>query len=484
MADSLSAVTQNELSNNEARRSGWDPQLRVPVVEMLGYNETGGVAQLNRVGVSANGYLLVSGSTGGGTLSLSNDASNNRVSAFSNDAGNLRVSSIGGSFSSSPLSADSSNISAVQGDASKLRTSALIDSGSVSAKQGSFPWSISGTVSAFINQGTVSAYSPDASLFRVSALGVTVNSSPLSADSSNVSAKQGTYPWSVSGNISAFLNEGSVSAKSPDAGSLRVSAFMDDAAKAHVSAYQGGTWSLTALLTDSTAHIGQVSGLNPDANLFHVSSVQGDAGLLHTSALQGSYPWSVSGNVSAFINQGTVSAYSPDAALFRVSAVNFPLNVSGTVSAFINQGTVSAIQPDANIFHTSAVQGDAGLQHVSAGLFPDTTGELTIFSNYNLSSSINVKATAGSIYGWYAWNTTTIPVYINFYNVTGAINVGTDSFKMQLMLPASAAANVPVFPMGLAGFTNGISLAAVSGAVSTSIGVVGTSAVGINLWYK
>src|SRR3990167_10815324 len=92
--------------------AAWDPQFSVPVIEILGYEEIGGSGFLNRVVVSSTGHLLVSGSTGGGTISLSADAAGNRVSAFQTDAGLLHVSAIGGT--NSPLSADSSSVSAKQ----------------------------------------------------------------------------------------------------------------------------------------------------------------------------------------------------------------------------------------------------------------------------------------------------------------------------------------------------------------------------------
>ena len=113
MPTGVSAVPQTSgTTKKEMDYAGWDPQFQVPVVEILGYDEVGGTAALRRVGVSANSYLMVSGSTGGGTLSLAGDAASNRVSAFQTDAGLLHVSAIGGT--NSPLSADSSSVSAKQ----------------------------------------------------------------------------------------------------------------------------------------------------------------------------------------------------------------------------------------------------------------------------------------------------------------------------------------------------------------------------------
>lgn len=220
-------------------------------------------------------------------------------------------------------------------------------------KDGSGSWHYT-LVSA---DGANLARSDDASKFRVSALGVTVTTSPLSADSSSVSAKQG------------------------DAGNLHVSAFSNDAGLLRVSTI-GGTASSNDILVDGldntiSASLLRVSGtvsagqnglvvyaqnrdnatnlrasaaifnsLSATAQNFVVSAVAGDAGTFRVSAL----------NQDA--NFMHVSGFSPDASLFRISVTNFPLNVSGTLSAFINQGTISAYSPDASLFRISAFDID------------------------------------------------------------------------------------------------------------------------------
>src|SRR3990167_5953071 len=570
MPNNVSALNQTSATTRrEMDYAGWDPQFQVPVTEPLGYYEESGVGYMKRVAVSADGRLLVSGSTGGGTLSLADDAASNRVSAFQTDAGNLRVSSLGGSFS---LSADASGnrVSALSNDADQLRTSSI---------------------------------SKDAGLMRVSAVGGTAGDNTLvDGSDQSVSARLIQVSAVVSSNMNTLLT--------------RMTSY--DAANARVSALQSGTWSLTALLTDSTANVGVVSAKSPDAGTFHVSaysgdagqllvsarltdkyisatidngsvsaksgdanqlhvsSVQGDAALLRVSALGGTAGDNiivdgvdqtlsatiqrVSGSVLAFINEGTVSArqgtspwivsgtvdsqqvgtWSLSALLKEGSAFagnvsatikNYPLNVSGTVSAFLNQGTVSAIQPDANILHTSAVQGDAGLLHVSAlgvtlataqtlsatlkegtafvgqvsaaggqlsatlregtafigqtsaQLVANTVGTLSVYRTLNVSASQAVKATAGSIYGYFLANSDTKFNYIKFYNTSGAINVGTDTPILTIPIPPSAAANVE-YPHGLIGFTNGIGIAALSAIADSATTASPASAVVANIFYK
>src|SRR3990167_3690893 len=589
MPNNVSALNQTSATTRrEMDYAGWDPQFQVPVTEPLGYYEESGVGYMKRVAVSADGRLLVSGSTGGGTLSLADDAASNRVSAFQTDAGNLRVSSLGGSFS---LSADASGnrVSALSNDADQLRTSSI---------------------------------SKDAGLMRVSAVGGTAGDNTLvDGSDQSVSARLIQVSAVVSSNMNTLLT--------------RMTSY--DAANARVSALQSGTWSLTALLTDSTANVGVVSAKSPDAGTFHVSaysgdagqllvsarltdkyisatidngsvsaksgdanqlhvsSVQGDAALLRVSALggtagdniivdgvdqtlsatiqrvsgsvssganalnvyaqnrddasnlrvsargtvsarQGTSPWIVSGTVdSQQVGTWSLSALLKEGSAFagNVSATikNYPLNVSGTVSAFLNQGTVSAIQPDANILHTSAVQGDAGLLHVSAlgvtlataqtlsatlkegtafvgqvsaaggqlsatlregtafigqtsaQLVANTVGTLSVYRTLNVSASQAVKATAGSIYGYFLANSDTKFNYIKFYNTSGAINVGTDTPILTIPIPPSAAANVE-YPHGLIGFTNGIGIAALSAIADSATTASQASAVVANIFYK
>lgn len=379
----------------------------------------------------------------------------------------------------SPVSADSSSISAIQGDAAKLRISGIIDSGSISAKS-----SDAGTMRiSAIN--SISSLSPDAALFRVSGIGTfTVSASTTFL----VSAHEVKQSDAASLRMSGIVDSGSISAKSSGADTFLVSAKQGDAAIFRVSAILAagvssvGAASFGVSASQLDAGVLRTSSLSNDGANQRVSSVQIDAGLQHTSAFVDS------GSVSAKsgdANQLHVSSVQGDAGLLRVSgftstATNFPVSA---VQADANLQHTSGFSGDANQLHTSSVQGDANLQHVSASLMPDTTGGLTIFRNLNLSSSIAVKSTAGSVYGWHAWNSDTKPNYIRFQNTSGAINVGTDTPIMTLYLKASGISD-QFIPMGLKGFTAGIGLVSVSAEVDTATTGGTASAVGINLFYK
>ena len=425
------------------------------------------------------------------TRMTSYDAANARVSALQSGTWSLTAlltdstANVGVVSAKSP-DAGTFHVSAYSGDAGQLLVSArltdkyisaTIDNGSVSAKSGD------------ANQLHVSSVQGDAALLRVSALGGTAGDNIIV---DGVDQTLSATIQRVSGSVSSGANALNVYAQNrDDASNLRVSA----------------RGSVSAFINEGTV-----------------------------SARQGTSPWIVSGTVdSQQVGTWSLSALLKEGSAFagNVSATikNYPLNVSGTVSAFLNQGTVSAIQPDANILHTSAVQGDAGLLHVSAlgvtlataqtlsatlkegtafvgqvsaaggqlsatlregtafigqtsaQLVANTVGTLSVYRTLNVSASQAVKATAGSIYGYFLANSDTKFNYIKFYNTSGAINVGTDTPILTIPIPPSAAANVE-YPHGLIGFTNGIGIAALSAIADSATTASPASAVVANIFYK
>lgn len=320
-------------------------------------------------------------------------------------------------------------------DANFLRISSIGGSGGLSANQSISARLLEGT--AFV--GDVSALSPDAGLFRVSNIGggsgISSNQS-LSAlgleGTAHIGSVSAVSPDAGLFHVSSFVDSGSVSAMQGAAGNLRMSAFSNDGGLLRVSAITAlsANQQISATLLAGTATIGaidsgSISAKSGDGNQLHVSAVQGDAGLLHVSG-------------------------------FTSTATNFPV---------------------------SSTQGDANLLHVSSYFGVDTTGQWSVGFLSNLSSSGNIKATAGTVYGYYAWNTDTKPQYIRLTNTSGAISVGTDTPIVRIMLPPSAAANVG-FPGGLKGFTNGIGAYAVSATAEGATTPAATSAVGITVFYN
>ena len=194
-------------------------------------------------------------------------AGNLRVSAFSNDASTFRVSALGVNISDiTNTDAADFRVSAFSDDAGQFRTSATLTAGSY--------------VSAVIDNGSVSAKSNDAAQLRVSAfLGAgTANIGYVSAvvDNGSVSAKSND---AAQFRVSAFLDSGSVSAKSNDAAQQRVSAFSNDAAGVRISAFQGDGTNLNVSAKSGDGALMRVSSLESA-----VTTATGGASTFSTSA--------------------------------------------------------------------------------------------------------------------------------------------------------------------------------------------------------
>lgn len=493
-------------------------------LRMSSFSNDAGLMRVSSVGgtnspLSADSSSVSAKQESAGNLRMSalqTDAANLNVSSKSGDAGTMRVSAIGGTAGDNvlvdgdvqTLSARIQRVSAVVSagdnallvratntdDADDLFVSAKSkDAGTllISAKQGdganlqiSAKSLDAGTLLVSAKQGDatnlmVSAKSDDAALFRVSAVGGTAGDNTL------VDGTIQTLSASllrVSGVVSAGFNGLVTYAQNrDDAVNLRVSALSKDggtflisasggvlsatmkegtAFVGSVSANQAGTWAISALAKEGTSFIGNVSAKNTDAANFHVSGKSDSAGQLR------------------------VSAFSNDGALLRVSSVQDGA-AALNISAKSNDGALlrtSAVQDGAAALNVSAKSDNAHLLRTSAMLFGNTTGGLTVHMSLSVSSSQNVKSSAGAIYGWYAYNYDDVPAYLKLYNVSGAVNVGTDTPIMTIGLPPSAAANIQ-YNMGLKGFTNGIGIAATSGAPVDNTTAPAASAVGLNLFY-
>lgn len=222
-----------------------------------------------------------------------------------------------------------------------------------------------------------------------------------------------------------------------------------------------------------------MSAISEGANLCRVSALGVTFATAQTLSATCKEGTSFIGQVSATLKAGTASIGLVSATLKEgtafVGQVSAILKDNATTATYL--GRTSSIQGDAANQQTSCKSGDAALMRVSADLFCDTTGSMTAFRSLSLSASQAVKATAGSIYGYYLWNTTTVPQYIKFTNTSGAINVGTDVPVFMAMIPASAAANVE-FGHGIKGFTAGIGVHATSAVADNATTPAAASAVG------
>ena len=115
-------------------------------------------------------------------------------------------------------------------------------------------------------------------------------------------------------------------------------------------------------------------------------------------------------------------------------------------------------------------------------IVPISTGGLSVYRNINLvASGVNIKSSAGQIYGWYLFNNAKSVRYIKLYNKARAPFVGADTPAMTIPLPCGAAANV-IVPSGIA-FSHGIGIAATTGVTDGNAGTPAANEVVVNIIY-
>lgn len=118
---------------------------------------------------------------------------------------------------------------------------------------------------------------------------------------------------------------------------------------------------------------------------------------------------------------------------------------------------------------------------------PSTTGGWSTFNATTGDGSTGltnaaqaIKASAGTLGGWYIYNPNAAVAYVAIYNVaSGSVTVGTTNPQMVLGIPAGSAANIE-FGNGI-NFSTAISVAA---ATTTGGNSANASAVEANFYYK
>jgi hypothetical protein len=124
----------------------------------------------------------------------------------------------------------------------------------------------------------------------------------------------------------------------------------------------------------------------------------------------------------------------------------------------------------------------------NVGLIGRTSGGLTIFRSIDIDESEEeVKATAGQLFSITAFNTTTAPLYLKFYNLTAAnTTVGSSTPVLTFLVPANADSDGAGFvwnnDIGFA-FSTAISVACTTGVADADTGAPGVNACIINLGY-
>lgn len=116
-----------------------------------------------------------------------------------------------------------------------------------------------------------------------------------------------------------------------------------------------------------------------------------------------------------------------------------------------------------------------------------SAGGLLIFRSLDLDESEEeVKASAGTVYGWYIANLATSTRFVKFYNATAAsVTVGSTTPVMTLPIPGNSTDDVAANMLGGVGiqFDTAICLAATTGIADADTGAPAANDVVINLFY-
>lgn len=108
----------------------------------------------------------------------------------------------------------------------------------------------------------------------------------------------------------------------------------------------------------------------------------------------------------------------------------------------------------------------------------------SIFRSIDLDESEEaVKASAGTVYGWYLYNNSSATLYMKLYNATVAnVTVGTTTPVMTIPVPAGSAANVS-FNGGIT-FGTAITAAVTTGVADNNTGAPAANDFIANIFYK
>lgn len=116
---------------------------------------------------------------------------------------------------------------------------------------------------------------------------------------------------------------------------------------------------------------------------------------------------------------------------------------------------------------------------------PSTAGGVSTFmasgsdgSSILVATKQTIKASAGQLYGWHAYNPEAAVTFVHIYN-TDTVTVGTTNPQMTIAVPAGGVVTITL-PYGIV-FTTAMSCAA-----TTTAGGNGAPATGVSLvaWYK
>ena len=258
----------------------------------------------------------------------------------------------------------------------------------------------------------------------------------------------------------------------------------------------------TATYTETTTKGTVIGAVRRDADTTlvdttnEIAPLQVDAnGRLKVEAFSGeTLPVSLASVPShAVTNAGTFVTQIDGNALTALQLIDDPVIQDDT--AFTPATTkVMMVGLQADETATDSVdEGDAGTPRMTLDrkqivtVQPHTTGGLTTFmasgsdgSSILVATAQAIKASAGQMYGYYAYNPEAAVTFVHFYNVAAAsVTVGTTNPMFTIAIPAGAAANL-MFPHGVVFSNAGWSCAATTTAGGNTAPATGVSLV---VWY-
>jgi hypothetical protein len=177
-----------------------------------------------------------------------------------------------------------------------------------------------------------------------------------------------------------------------------------------------------------------------------------------------------------------------------------PLKVTATGALHVDAGEVSlgaGTEAIGKLALNDGVDiGDVDVTSISEGtnLIGDvgiqgrTTGGLSMHSKLDyVNTPVNVKSSAGTVYGITVFNMTASPFYIKLYNESVDVNRATHTPVLRFAVPANASSSGAGFvfniPQGLA-FGNRIQYAITTGVADTDTTAISSGEAVVNIAYK
>jgi len=208
-------------------------------------------------------------------------------------------------------------------------------------------------------------------------------------------------------------------------------------------------------------------------NLATIVTNTGKIPALGQAVMASSAPVTIASNQSAVPVSGTVTTTPPANASSNVAQINgvVPLmgsGVNGTGAQRITLATDQAACTVAGLFSVKVDQTTDGTTNKveSAGLPTVAAVNATTVGLATGLTVVNIKASAGNVYGMAIANKTASPLYIQFYNTAGVPTLGT-SVTWWVPVLASQQIFIPIGDVAMANHTTGIGIGASTTPTST-----------------